>query len=470
MFQFPTVFVDIETSGGSWRVGRVIEVAAIRYENGEITGQFQTLVNPGAPIPYYITQITGLTDGDVALSPQFAEIAPELFAFMQGAVFVAHNVRFDYSFLRAEFAACGYDFKPKLLCTVRLSRALYANQKGHSLQKLIERHNIATDARHRAMADARAILDFSRLAHAEHGQELFDLAVARQLKTQSMPANLEPTALDNIANTPGVYVFEDEAGRPVYVGKSVTLKKRIQSHFSSDTKFVKEMKIAQNTHNVHVIETDNELEALLLESSMVKQLLPVYNRQLRRTTSHAALIKEINNDGYFTVSHQTVDLTTLDNFEGIYGVFTNRTKAKNKLDDLAKTYQLCPKLLGLEKSYWKNNSACFWYQLGKCKGACIGRESASDYNARCEFALERSKIETWPYKTPVAIRFGEALKSLVVDQWIVRGYLYEDTDVPTFESITSAFDIDTYRILKRFITSKDGKSLVVPVSTSLLGI
>lgn len=464
MFQFPTVFVDIETSGGSWKNSRVIEVAAIRYENGEITDQFQTLINPGTPIPYYITQITGLTDGDVALSPQFAEIAPELFEFMQGAVFVAHNVRFDYSFLKAEFAACGLDFKPRLLCTVRLSRALYADQKGHSLQKLIERHNIEVDSRHRAYADARAILDFSHIAHSEHGQELFDAAVAKQLKTQSMPANLEDTALDSIANKPGVYVFEDEAGQPVYVGKSVTLKKRIQSHFSSDIKFTKEMKIAQNTHNVRVIETDNELEALLLESTMVKQLLPVYNHQLRRTTSHAALIKEINDDGYFTVSHQTVDLTTFDNLEGIYGVFTNRTKAKNKLDDIAKTYQLCPKLLGLEKS----KGACFWYQLGKCKGACIGKETASEYNQRCEFALERSKIETWPYKSPVAIRFGEAIKSLVVDQWIVRGYLYEDTDTPTFESVTNAFDIDTYRILKRFMKASGAKQTIVPINPALI--
>lgn len=464
MFQFPTVFVDIETSGGSWRVSRVIEVAAIRYENGEITDQYQTLINPGVRLPYYITQITGLTDGDVALSPQFAEIAPELFEFMQGAVFVAHNVRFDYSFLKAEFAACGLEFKPKLLCTVRLSRSLYAGFKGHSLAKIIERHDIATDARHRAMADARAILDFSHIAHREHGQELFDAAVARQLKTQSMPSNLEDTALADISNKPGVYVFEDEAGQPVYVGKSVTLKKRIQSHFSSDIKYVKEMKIAQNTHNVRVIETDNELEALLLESTMVKQLLPVYNHQLRRTTSHSALIKEMNPDGYFAVSHQTVDLSTFDNLNAVYGVFTNRTKAKNKLDDLAKTYQLCPKLLGLEKS----KGACFWYQLGKCKGACIGRESADAYNQRCEFALERSKIEAWPYKTPVAIRFGEAIKSLVVDQWIVRGYLYEDTDTPTFESVTSAFDIDTYRILKRFMKAAGATRTIVPVSPSLI--
>ena len=468
MFQFPTVFVDIETSGGSWRNSRVIEVAAIRYENGEVIGQFQTLINPGTSIPYYITQITGLADGDVALSPQFAEIAPELFEFMQGAVFIAHNVRFDYSFLKAEFAACGYDLKPRLLCTVRLSRALYAQHKGHSLQKLIERHDIATDARHRAMADARAILDFSQIAHSEHGQELFDAAVAKQLKTQSMPSHLDETVVETIPNKPGVYVFEDEAGQPVYVGKSVTLKKRIQSHFSSDIMFVKEMKIAQNTHNVRVIETDNELEALLLESTMVKQLLPVYNHQLRRTTSHSALIKEMNTEGYFTVAHQTVDLTTFDSLDSIYGVFTNRTKAKTKLDDLAKTYQLCPKLLGLEKSYSKNNSACFWYQLGKCKGACVGKEPAEIYNQRCEFALERSKIDTWPYQTPVAIRFGEALKSLVVDQWIVRGYLYEDTEQPTFESVTNAFDIDTYRILKRFMTSKDTQRVIVPVNPSLV--
>lgn len=462
MFQFPTVFVDIETSGGSWRSSRVIEVAAIRYENGKVTGQFQSLINPGQSIPYYITRITGLTDGDVAYAPTFGDISHELHVLMKGAVFVAHNVRFDYSFLRNEFELSGLDFKPKLLCTVRLSRALYAEHQGHSLQKLIERHGLSVDSRHRAMSDARAIFDFAQLAYAEHGQEVFDEAVARQLKTQSMPANLEHTALQDIGNKPGVYVFEDETGQPVYIGKSVTLKKRIQSHFSSDIKYVKEMKIAQNTHNVRVIETDNELEALLLESTMVKQLLPVYNRQLRRTMSHSALMKETNTEGYFMVSHQTVDLSTLDNLSEVYGVFTNRTKAKNKLDNLAKTYQLCPKLLGLEKS----KGACFWYQLGKCKGACCGRESADVYNRRCEFALERSKIETWPYKTPVAIRFGEAIKSLVVDQWIVRGYLYEDTDQPTFESITNVFDMDTYRILRRFVRQSGTRCTIVPLSAS----
>jgi DNA polymerase III subunit epsilon len=464
MFQFPTVLVDIETTGGSFRSSRIIEVAAIRYEGGEVTDQFQTLINPEVAIPYFITNMTGISNSDVASAPIFSEIAEQLEEIMQGAVFVAHNVRFDYSFLRHEFAAVGIDFKPKLLCTVRLSRALYAERKGHSLKVIIERHGIEVQDRHRALADATAMLRFVQIAHREHGEEVFAEAVSRQFKTQSLPVHLEKEKIEDISNKPGVYVFEDEAGNPVYVGKSVTLKKRIQSHFSSDVRASKEMKIAQNTHNVRVIETDNELEALLLESQMVKQLLPVYNQQLRRASAHAVILKGHDENGYFTLSHKTADLSMMDNLSSVYGVFQSRMKAKNKLEEIAKTYQLCPKLLGLEKT----DRACFWYQLGKCKGACIGKEPAGLYNLRCEFALERSKIESWPYQTPIAIRFGQALKSLVVDQWMVRGYLYEDTDEPTFESITTQFDIDTYRILRKFVGSSSSKVHIRPISGSLL--
>lgn len=463
MFQFPTVFVDIETTGGSFRNNRIIEVAVIRYENGEVVDEFQTLINPEVVIPYFITSITGIVDADVANAPRFAEIADRLEEIMDGAVFVAHNVRFDYSFLRHEFANVGIDFKPRLLCTVRLSRTLYAQQKGHSLKALIQRHGIEVKDRHRAQADAEAMLRFVQIAYREHGAEVFAEAVGEQFKTQSLPVHLESDKLQGISNKPGVYVFEDEAGNPVYVGKSVTLRKRIQSHFSSDIRASKEMKIAQNTHNVRVVETDNELEALLLESQMVKQLLPVYNRQLRRTSAQAVIIKELNDDGYFTLSHQIADISTMDDLSPVYGVFQTRMKAKNKLDDIAKTYQLCPKLLGLEKPA----KSCFWYQLGKCKGACIGKEPAKLYNLRCEFAMERSKIDSWPYKSPIAIRFGQAAKSLVVDQWMVRGYLHEDTEQPTFESIASQFDIDTYRILKRFIGSPKARTHISPVNGSL---
>lgn len=184
MFDAPVVFVDIETTGGSPTNSRVLEVAAIRVENNIVTQEFSTLINPETYIPAFITDITGITESDVYDAPTFAEITDQLLEICEGAVFVAHNVRFDYSFLKQEFANVGYAFNPKLLCTVRLSRALYKQHKGHSLEALINRHNIPFEQRHRALDDTRAIWHFSKLAFAEHGAELFAAAVHKQLKPQ----------------------------------------------------------------------------------------------------------------------------------------------------------------------------------------------------------------------------------------------------------------------------------------------
>ncbi|HEU5121683.1 MAG TPA: exonuclease domain-containing protein, partial [Candidatus Saccharimonadales bacterium] len=231
MFDYPVVFVDIETTGGSYRNSRVLEVAAIRYENSNVVREFSTLLDPESYIPSSITTLTGIAAQDVVGAPKFEDIADELYDIMDGAVFTAHNVRFDYSFLKQEFNLIGIHFAPKLFCTVRLSRFLYAEHKGHSLARLIERHGIPVSARHRALDDARAILYFSELAHKEHGSERFLEAVARQLKAQYLPAHLDMEELEAIGNIPGVYIFEDEMRQPLYVGKSVTLKKRVLSHF-----------------------------------------------------------------------------------------------------------------------------------------------------------------------------------------------------------------------------------------------
>ena len=142
MFDYPVVFVDIETTGGSYRNSRILEVAAIRYENGEVTAEFSSLINPETHIPAVITGITGITEGDIVGAPIFADIADQFAEIMDGAVFIAHNVRFDYSFIKNEFAMIGMEFKPKLLCTVRLSRYLYKQEVGHSLAKLIARYDI----------------------------------------------------------------------------------------------------------------------------------------------------------------------------------------------------------------------------------------------------------------------------------------------------------------------------------------
>lgn len=444
MFNEPVAYVDIETTGGSYRTARVLEVAVIRVDERG-THEFSTLVQPESRVPRSITALTGITDGMVADAPLFADIADELNDMLDGAIFIAHNVRFDYSFLKMEFARVGMDFSPKLFCTVRLSRALYSLQKGHSLAKLIERHEIPVIDRHRAQADTYAIKYFTELAFSEHGPELFAQAVAKQLKTQYLPPNLDLEELSRVGNTPGVYVFKDEVGQPLYVGKSVRLKTRILSHFRDTSP--RELKISQNVHHVETIPTGSELAALVLESKLVKQLQPLFNRQLRRISKYALLMKAERDDGYATIDVKSGIIDESTDLSSVYGVYATRTKAKSRILEITRTFQLCPKLMGIEKG----QGACFSYSLGRCKGACIGEESSDLYNRRFELALEHTKLDDWPYESAVTVPINQSGERVIIHNWMIRGYLdsegqpvYDDTAEPTF-------DVDEYKIIRRFI-------------------
>ena len=453
MFEYPVVFVDIETTGGSYRNSRVLEVAAIRYESGEVVQEFSTLINPETYIPSSITSLTGITEADIIDAPKFEDIADELYEVLSGAIFIAHNVRFDYSFLKNEFAHVGIDLSVKLLCTVRLSRALYSQHTGHSLAKLIERHNIPVAARHRALDDARAIHYFSELAYDEHGPVTFREAVDKQLRTQYMPPHLNIEEISEVENVPGVYVFENEMHQPLYIGKSINLKKRILSHFQDRSS--RELKMSQNIYHVRTIPTGSELAALILESKMVKELMPLFNRKLRRVSSYALLVKD-ETDGYATVSVKSGAVNADTDLTKVYGLYETRTKAKKQLELLTKTFQLCPKLMGLEKA----KHACFSYSLGKCKGACVGKESQVLYNRRFEIALERNKLAAWPYSSAVAIPLDAENNGVVINNWMIQGF-YSAGNVNLLEWYDVNFDVDEYKIIRRFI--RENAARLIPV-------
>lgn len=446
MFEQPFVFVDIETNGGNGPRGRVIEVAAIKVQDGEIVDTYQTLVHPGSDIPHWITNLTGIANNDLVHAPYFADIAHELHTFMDGCVFAAHNVLFDYSFLKREFAACNYSFAPKLFCTVKMSRALFAEHRGHSLERIITRHKLQTANRHRAYDDALAIYDYTKLVLKTKGAEALRQNMALQLKTKTLPPNVDEQVILQLPETPGVYIFEDDAGMPLYVGKSINIRSRVRSHFTSSTTIAREMKMSLQSHNISYLTTETEIEALLLESAKVKELQPVFNRKLRRKKTQHVMIKHIDENGYVSFTIQSQDLSQYNDLANVYGVFTTKSKAKNMLESISRTYQLCPKLLGLEKSA----KFCFRHQLGLCKGACGGLEIAASYNQRVEFALERMKIESWPYASKISVAISR-VRSLVVDQWIPQGIYDSETD--TFTELSSAFDMDTYKILRSFIRS-----------------
>jgi DNA polymerase-3 subunit epsilon len=455
----PLVFVDIETNGLNHIRGRVVEVAAIRVENGEVVREFRSLVDPGTPLPQFITSLTGIRQEDLRSAPVFLAIADELHELLDGAVFVAHNVRFDYSFLKQEFKRVGKSFSPRQLCTMRLSRALFPEQRSHKLQTLIDVHNLAVSARHRAYDDAHALWQFLQRTQALFPADHLEQAIAKQIKKPSLPKALNPDAIAALPEGTGVYIMYDQTGAPLYVGKSIHIRKRVTEHFMRDHDNVGEFKLSQGVRSITAQETNGELEALLLESRLVKELLPYQNKLLRRTDKLMLAMKEQDEGGYMHVRTDVAAPGDIANMPDILAVYDRRSKLRASLEAAAKDWDLCPKLLGLEKS----TRACFWSQLGKCKGACAGKEPSESYNARLLLAFTNHRLQPWPYKGPIIIEETTApiqngRTGLVIDRWCVLGKLRQEEDCePTLERVRAGFDLDTYNILKSYLTTKLNK-------------
>lgn len=471
----PLVFVDIETNGLNHIRGRVIEVAAIRVEGGRITRVFNQLINPGSELPYYITKLTGITTHDLKGAQTFHQIARELHDILSGAIFVAHNVRFDYSFLKQEFKRAGLTFLPKQLCTVKLSRTLYPEQKSHKLQSLIERHGFAYEKRHRAYDDAHILWQFIQHVHQNFSEDIVRTAIAKQIRQPAIPKGIAPELVKDLPESPGVYIFEDEFSNPLYIGKSINIKKRVLSHFGRDHEENKEFKIAQAIKNISTVTTGGELEALLLESQLVKKLQPVYNRKLRRVQKLLLAKQTYTPEGYIAVAMEEARQLETADIGNTLAVYTMRSKARNSLNDLQKLYDLCPKLLGLEKA----KGACFLHQLHKCRGACAGKESPEEYNKRLLLAFERQRIQQWPYKSPVLLQEktaegGQPTSGVIIDQWCVVAEVHQDEYCePEIKTRSKTFDLDTYKILQSFMETKAQKLSIRPVSAedfSTLGI
>jgi DNA polymerase III subunit epsilon len=455
VFDQPLAFVDLETTGGSHFTSRVLEVGVVRVERGQVVRTYQTLLYPDEPIPPFITGLTGITNDDVQGRPRFDRVADELAEILDGAVFVAHNVRFDYGFLRMEFGRLGVPFNPPLLCTVRLSRRLFPQFRTHKLADLILRHNLTAPSRHRAYDDATCLWQFWRMCLAEFDLDTLDLAVKAQLSSQALPSQLDPAQVAALPEGPGVYVFEDEAGAVLYVGKSVTVRRRVMSHFSADHEHGKELKLAQLVKRLRAIPTPGELSALLLESDLIKELQPLYNRALRRRERVTLLLQEATEAGYATVAVREARDIDPALATRILAVYTTAGQAKRSLEELCYQYRLCPKLLGLERS----RRSCFASQLGRCAGACAGTEAAQVYNGRFEAAFASHRVAVWPYRGPILITEqqsgSEDYVGFVVNQWCLLAKLEQHEGGAT--QVTpeiQRFDLDRYKIIRQYVSGR----------------
>jgi DNA polymerase-3 subunit epsilon len=437
-------FVDLETTGTNATVDRVTEIGVVLLDENGVR-EWSRLIQPQTRIPPFIEQLTGISNAMVSDAPRFEAVAEELSALLQGYLFIAHNARFDYGFLKNEFKRSGLTFQPSVLCTVKLSRALFPEHKRHNLDSLIERHGLLANGRHRALADARLIHQFWQKIHLTHDADVITDAVKKLVGRSSLPSNIDSALVNNLPESPGVYLFYGENDLPLYVGKSTNIRQRVLSHFSADHSHSKEMSLSQQLRRIDWIETAGELGALLTEAKLIKTLQPIHNRRLRRHNALCAwqLQQQAEHLRPVLIWADDLDFGAQDNLHGLYH---SQRDAQKALRGIADQNQLCLSVLGLEKT--SKGRPCFAQQLKKCKGACIGQERPIEHAARLIMAMNKLKLVTWPYSGAVGIQEGDELH--VIDHWCYLGSAKNEAQVhDLLGSSRPAFDRDTYQILSK---------------------
>lgn len=473
------VFVDLETTGGNAAYDRITEVGVVRVSDGVLVDEWSSLVNPERPIPSYIESFTGISNEMVAGAPRFAEIAGLVREKLSGAVFVAHNARFDYSFLRSEFLKADSSFRATVLCTVKLSRRLFPEHARHNLDAVMERNGLTCGARHRALGDARVLHDLWFKLRREVAQPRLAAAVRSAIGAYAMPAQLPGGLADEIPEGWGAYRFFGEAEALLLVGKSASLRAGVCGHFAggdADARGRRQLdrRLAAEVRRIDWVETAGELGAVLRESQWLKARRPVYNRRVKadavpytlrlgpQSPAHAAAGAEAV-AGEPSVAAVAVDEVDARELPECFGLFHSEKDARKALVDIARSRQLCLKVLGLEDGAGSRSAgACVAHQIGRCKGACVGKEPPMLHDLRLRLALSSLKLRPWPFPGRIAIRerdawsgaaqFAHGADLHVLDHWTYLGTARTEEELAALAArgADAAFDAGVYKILARY--------------------
>ena len=274
--------VDIETTGSHAGQNGITEIAVVLHNGLEVEGRFETLINPGYHIPKYVSTLTGITNQMVASAPSFGEVAENVLNLLRDRIFVAHNVNFDYSFLKHQFRQANLDWSPRKLCTLRLSRKVFSGLPKYGLGHLCRHLEIPLENRHRAGGDADATAKLFERIIAKGGEKIVKEFMKKEGREQILPPNLPADSLSKIPYGPGVYYFHDAKGRVLYVGKAKVLKQRVISHFTGLDTGKKRQEFLRNIHAITFTLCSSEFTAAILESIEIKRLWPAFNYSQKR--------------------------------------------------------------------------------------------------------------------------------------------------------------------------------------------
>jgi DNA polymerase-3 subunit epsilon len=320
----------------------------------------------------------------VADAPKFYEIARDIVELTKNKIFVAHNVHFDYNFLRSEFERLGYYFKRERLCTVRLSHRIIPGLPSYSLGNLCSELNIPLNGRHRARGDALATVKLLELLIERNGHQPIDHFSKAIKRNYALHPRLDMAVFDRLPESPGVYYFYNEQSELIYIGKSKNIRSRVMSHFSGSSSR-KAIEMCSRTADIGYETTGNELIALLRESFEIKRHMPYYNRAQKRASFQYGIYASIDERGYIRLAlERTKDMPATP-----IACFSLKSEARQFLSHIIDKYELCQKLCGV----YSSSGSCFHFEIGSCRGACTGREIPGRYNIRAEKAIRDCSFE-----------------------------------------------------------------------------
>jgi DNA polymerase-3 subunit epsilon len=431
--------VDIETTGGHASANGITEIAICIHNGKKVIERYTTLINPKRDIPIYISALTGITNQMVEKAPPFEDVAHDIYHLLNNNIFVAHNVNFDYSFVRHNLLAAGYDLQSKKLCTVRLGRKIIPGLPSYSLDKLCRHLGIDNKSRHRAAGDAEATAQLFSLLLKSDTQNHIPQALKVNSKEQVLPSNLPKRDVDSLPSSPGVYYFHDDKGKVIYVGKAKNLKKRVCSHFSGNNTGPQRQEFLRNIHRITHQLCGTELVALVLEAVEIKRLWPKYNRSLKRFEHAYSLYAFEDQRGYMRLA--------VDKHRKMTGaIYSCNTlfEGRTLLLKLIESFELCPKLCFIQN----NNELCTGIHGENC--ACHGGQSPQKYNEKVEAAINELNEGLPTFAIRDAGRTDDEHSCLLIEKGKFYGMGY----------ISHYFDVDNLTQLKNHLTPYPGNDYI----------
>jgi DNA polymerase-3 subunit epsilon len=342
--------IDIETTGGHSTYNGITEIAIVLHNGNEVEGKFQTLVNPQMPIQRYVQSLTGITDAMVAAAPTFEKVAPQIYNLLKDRIFIAHNVNFDYAFVKQHLKEAGFEFNQPKLCTIRLSRKIFPGLPKYGLESLCRELNIPNKQRHRAAGDAIATTQlFELLLKHDQSGELSKM-MKHGSKEQYLPPNVAVEKIQQLPYMPGVYYFHNKKGKIIYVGKAKNLKRRVTSHFSNNKTSKQKQEFLREIHDITWKELSSDFIASLFESIEIKRLWPIFNKSQKHFEQRYALYLFEDVKGYYRLGIDKKRKLSQPIISFKFFVEAHRTLWK-----LVKEHELHPALCFLEKEHSQKN-------------------------------------------------------------------------------------------------------------------